>query len=162
MFVKKALLGLAMAMAPTAVLGLDDFWLGSYSGEGLAGTWGNPGSLGMCYYTIVGKGVNQCDATRLNPSDGSGGCPGQNGHMPNFCHMAIAGGGVPNGYELDRNGGDCPMDNSRSDGTWYADVVDTNNGNAKVGRCVYEFWKGPNCASTGSFLTETFVHCYQD
>ena len=82
--------------------------------------------------------------------------------ISSVCNLRTSREGCLLNDALDRNGGNCPMDNSRSDGTWYADVVDTNNGNAKVGRCVYEFWKGPNCASTGSFLTETFVHCYQD
>ncbi|KAF4226667.1 hypothetical protein CNMCM8980_002517 [Aspergillus fumigatiaffinis] len=108
---------------------------------------------------MVGDQSN-CDGLRTNPADGSGGCPGQNFNGPNFCHMPIPG--LPDGYELDRNGGDCPSDDEAADGVWYADIIDKNNGNVKVGRCVYEYQKGPNCASTGSFLTNRFIHCYPD
>ncbi|KAF4214426.1 hypothetical protein CNMCM5878_009236 [Aspergillus fumigatiaffinis] len=130
MFTLKSILGLSLIVAPTLVAGFEDIYFGSYSGEGLGGTW---------------------SWSAINPTNFNG---------PNFCHMPIPG--LPDGYELDRNGGDCPSDDEAADGVWYADIIDKNNGNVKVGRCVYEYQKGPNCASTGSFLTNRFIHCYPD
>ncbi|KAE8150856.1 hypothetical protein BDV25DRAFT_139451 [Aspergillus avenaceus] len=154
----KSLVAATMMLAPALVSARPDFYIGSRSGEGLAGSWGVPGSLGECYYMIMKQGQSKCDGTRWNPADGSGGCPGQKGNGPNFCLESIPG--YP-GLELHRNNGICPSDDSREDGVFYADVRETSS-KKKVGRCVYEYEKGPNCATTGSFLTNHFIHCRLD
>lgn len=52
------------------------------------------------------------------------------------------------------------------DGTFYADVIDldaaASNSAVVVGRCVAEYGGTTNCASWGSSLAETFIHCYSD
>lgn len=71
---------------------------------------------------------------------------------------------------------------SHPDGTFYADLVSHDlseyirnsadylekleNGEKKVGRCVWELNNQGNCdgyfGDLGSMLSETFLHCYAD
>ena len=45
-------------------------------------------------------------------------------------------------------------------GTFYADVIDLDNNNSTVGRCVSEYSSTTDCASWGSTEAETYIHCY--
>ncbi|EAW16264.1 uncharacterized protein NFIA_056130 [Aspergillus fischeri NRRL 181] len=160
MFTLRSILGLSLMIAPTLVASFEDIYFGSYSGEGLGGTWRTPSQMGVCYYQVMVGDQSNCDGLRTNPADGSGGCPGQNFSGPNFCHMPIPG--LPEGYELTATAVTAPLMMKQQTESGTLNITDKNNGNVKVGRCVYEYKKGPNCASTGSFLTNRFVHCYPD
>lgn len=46
-------------------------------------------------------------------------------------------------------------------GTFYANVIDTSNGNAVTGRCVYEYTGTSDCTDIEDNLeSEQIVHCY--
>lgn len=97
MFIPKSILGLSL-MAPTLVASIPHIYFGSLSGQGVAGTWGEPGQMSQCFYQVMKDDQSPCDGTRLDPADGSGGCQGQSGDPPNFCHQTIPHLGE--GYEL--------------------------------------------------------------
>ncbi|KAJ5620125.1 hypothetical protein N7510_004109 [Penicillium lagena] len=48
------------------------------------------------------------------------------------------------------------------DGTFYANVIDLDNNNSTVGRCVSSYSDKTDCASWGSTEAETYIHCYTD
>jgi len=176
---------LSLAFASTAFA---DFYLGSISGEGLSGSAGaGPAQAGQCDYTIWEDGTDICDTQNFNPSDGSGGCPGQAFDAPDWCGMPPSTIGCPSGFVIGTPGGngksnalttlkekftniafqdDCGASENAAgggsvpSGTFYANVVDTSNDNAIVGRCVHEYSVSTDCASTGSFVAKTIVHCY--
>jgi hypothetical protein len=169
---------LTLAVAST---GLADFYFGSISGQGISGGIYNPIQQTTCYYTRIPDGTSICDAGHFVPRDNTGGCPDQKGVSPDFCGMRFSTdcfsaiqlsklirgeGEVIRTNKSSGTDGDCGSTANHGYNTYrgkfYANVIDTDNGNKVVGRCVYEMGHDTNCASIGSYLAQSFIHCYMD
>ena len=145
-----------LAAAFLASLAKADFYIGIISGEGFGSGAGTQTGYTTDYCSVGDQDV--CDADGMawdNVPDGS-----LDARRPNWCGTATCCG---DGLIMDSSddcGGSFIADDNIPDGTFYADVIDTNNNNEAVGRCVWELRSGKDCASTGSFLSSQALHCY--
>lgn len=151
-----------------------------------------PGSQLDCNYKAVPDGSDICTAQQeIRTLNDGGVCPGNNEDRSlNFCGITLTGSGCPASYQLGSSSisiehaqrqlmtdrltdprddcGDVALrrDDLAEDGYFYAGLIDTNNNNIAVGRCVYEVAQNgtQTCPMADSpdlqSQCATFIKCY--